>query len=74
MGVDEIMVVGGGEIYRALLPRADRVVLTEVDLAPEGDAAFPALDPTAWAEVSRDAPPRGPKDDASFVVKVFERL
>lgn len=73
MNVDEIMVVGGGEIYRALFSRADRVVLTEVELMPEGDAFFPPLDPGKWKEVSREAPARGPKDDARFVVKVLER-
>ena len=73
MGVDEIMVVGGGELYRATLARADRIVLTEVDLAPEGDAFFPALDSREWREVSRETPPRGEKDDASFVVRRLER-
>ena len=53
MGVDEIMVIGGGELYRATLDRADRIVLSEVDLAPQGDAFFPALDMRRWREVSR---------------------
>ena len=73
MGVDEIMVVGGAEIYAALMSRADRIVLSEVDLAPEGDAMFPPLDPARWKEVSRQTPERGPKDEAGFTVKVFER-
>ena len=73
MGVDEIMVVGGAEIYAALLPRADRIVLTEVDSAPEGDAFFPALDHKVWREVSQEKPARGPKDDTDFTIRVFER-
>ncbi len=73
MGVDEIMVIGGGELYRATLDRADRVVLSEVDLAPEGDAFFPQLDMTRWREVARKTPPRGEKDEADFVVRILER-
>ena len=72
MGVDEIMIVGGAEIYAALISRADRIVLTEVDLTPDGDAVFPQLD-GSWKEVSRETPERGPKDDAGYTVKVLER-
>ena len=71
MGVDEIMVVGGAEIYAALLPRADRIVLSEVDLAPEADAFFSA--PAGWREVSRERREPGPKDDAAFTIRVLER-
>jgi dihydrofolate reductase len=71
-GVDEACVIGGAQLYNALLPRADRVVLTEVDLAPEGDA-FLKLDLSGWREVSREDVPRGEKDDAAFTVRVLER-
>ena len=74
MGVDEIMVIGGGELYRATLDRADRIVLSEVDLAPEGDAFFPALDPGQWREVARETPPKSEKDDAAFIVRTLERV
>lgn len=73
MGVDEIMVIGGGELYRATLDRADRIVLSEVDLAPEGDAFFPELDMTRWREVARKTPPRAEKDEAAFTVRILER-
>src|SRR5690606_16521985 len=46
---DEIMIIGGGEIYAAALPRADRIYLTEVACAPkDGDAFFPDFDKPAW--------------------------
>ncbi|MEI2734597.1 MAG: dihydrofolate reductase [Rhodoblastus sp.] len=73
MGVDEIMVIGGGELYRATLDRADRIVLSEVDLAPEGDAFFPELDMSQWREVARKTPPRAEKDEAAFTVRILER-
>ena len=51
---------------------ADRIVLTEVNLAPEGDALL-ELDLSRWREVSREAVARGPNDDADFVVRLLER-
>jgi dihydrofolate reductase len=53
----EIIIFGGGEIYAAFLPRTDRIDLTEIDLAPEGDAKFPELNQAEWREVGRDNRP-----------------
>ncbi|KAA0695128.1 dihydrofolate reductase [Halopseudomonas laoshanensis] len=50
-GVDEIMVIGGENLYRQMLDRADRLYLTLVDAEPEGDAWFPAVDGAQWALV-----------------------
>ena len=47
---DEVMVLGGAEIYRLALPRATRIYLTRVHAAVEGDTYFPPLDPAAWRE------------------------
>lgn len=72
-GADEVCVIGGAQLYGAVLPQAERIVLTEVDLMPEGDARLD-LDLSRWREVSREAVPRGPNDDANFVVRVLERV
>jgi len=53
----EIIIFGGGEIYSAFLPRTDRIDLTEIDLSPDGDATFPALNPNQWQEVGREDHP-----------------
>ncbi len=71
-GVDEMCVIGGAQLYEATLPFADRIVLTEVNLEPQGDAHL-ALDLTQWREVSREHISRGEKDDADFVVRVLEK-
>ena len=47
-GVDEAMIIGGAEIYRETLPRADRVYLTRVLKDFDGDAWFPSLDESEW--------------------------
>jgi dihydrofolate reductase len=70
---DEIAVIGGGEIFTLLLPKADRIYLTEVDLEVEGDTKFPAIDPAQWKEVGRERFACGENDDAAFVVRTLDR-
>lgn len=50
---EEIMVMGGAQIYAQALPLASHLYLTEVDIEVEGDARFPALDMAEWEEVQR---------------------
>jgi dihydrofolate reductase len=71
-GASEICVIGGAQLYAETLPLADRIVLTEVDSEPEGDAYLPALG-AEWVEVSREDVAAGPNDDAAFCVRVMER-
>jgi dihydrofolate reductase len=49
----DVFVIGGAEIYRAALPLADRIELTEVQADFEGDAFF-TFDPSPWREVARE--------------------
>jgi dihydrofolate reductase len=52
--VETASVAGGATVYAALLPRADRLVITEVPGEPEGDTRFPEWDPESWVEVERE--------------------
>lgn len=52
--VPEVSVIGGAEIYALALPRASRILLTEVHAAPEGDAFMPPFSRDEWREVSRE--------------------
>jgi dihydrofolate reductase len=52
---DEAFVIGGAELYAAALPLATRAVVTEIDRDFDGDTRLPALDPTQWAEMSRES-------------------
>jgi len=72
-GVDEIMIIGGSDIFAAALPLADRLEITHVHASPEGDVKFPPIDPQLWHEVSRTEHAAGPQDDASFAVASYER-
>lgn len=49
---DEIMIIGGGELYRQALATSDRMILTEVDCEPEADTWFPEWESSGWREAS----------------------
>lgn len=53
-GADEVMVIGGEQLYRSLLPFARRLYLTEVDCEVQGDAWFPVLEAGEWRELERE--------------------
>lgn len=52
--LDEVIVMGGGQIYSALLPQADRLYLTRVLADVEGDAHFPQFDTHEWVEIANE--------------------
>lgn len=52
-GDGEVFIAGGGQIYAQTIEHAHRLVLTEIDLEPEGTTRFPHVDPERWQEVSR---------------------
>ena len=65
-GADEIMVIGGTEIFAQTMPLADRLEITEVHAKPAGDVFFPPIDRKHWRETARSRHPAGPKDEAAF--------
>jgi len=71
-GSAEVCVIGGAHLFEQTLPLADRIVLTEVQLEPEGETRL-TLDLSRWREVSREDVRAGPNDDADFVVRVLEK-
>jgi dihydrofolate reductase len=73
-GGDEIMVIGGGEIYRAAIARADRLYITHVAAEPAGETYFPPIDAAIWRVVSREPVPAGEKDSAATVFTVYDRI
>ncbi len=69
----ELMVIGGGELYRQALPLASRMVITTIDLEPECDTWFPAWDPTEWMLVSSEQVPAGPDNELAFEIAEWQR-
>ena len=72
-GADEVMVIGGAEVFRAALPHAGRIYWTEVHASPDGDVLFPDVDLSAWTEVEREELPRSEKDDVTATLRVLDR-
>jgi dihydrofolate reductase len=70
--VAEIAVIGGAEIFRQWLDRADRLEITEVHARPEGDTHF-EIDRAEWDEVERIRHPAGPHDSADYSYVTYRR-
>ncbi|MFV0622919.1 dihydrofolate reductase [Sphingomonas sp. ac-8] len=68
-GPGEVAVIGGAEVFALFLPQAERIELTEVHAAPEGDAVVPGFD--GWRETAReDFAAEGGRPAYSFVTLV----
>jgi dihydrofolate reductase len=72
-GSSELMVIGGAQIYRAALPIARRLYLTQVHAEVEGDAFLPDIDWKQWREVSRQHHSAGDTNPFDYSFVVFER-
>jgi dihydrofolate reductase len=72
-GVDEIAVIGGGVIFREMLPLADQIYLTRVHASPPGDVLFPELVALEWEEVVRQAFEAAEGDSAETTLITLRR-
>ncbi len=70
---EEIMIIGGADIFAAFLPLAGRIYWTEVGGRPAGDVVFPSFDRDAWTVASETPLPRGLKDEYACTLKVLQR-
>jgi dihydrofolate reductase len=73
-GGEEVVVIGGADIYRAALPHADRIYLTEVHASVEGDAVLPAIDWTRWREACREHHAAQTPNDYDYSFVCYERV
>nr|AOT83011.1 hypothetical protein [uncultured bacterium] len=70
----EWFVIGGAEIYRQLLPYADRLYITEIHEEFQGDAYFTDLKKEDWVEKSRDQHTKDDKNSYDYDFVVYERV
>lgn len=70
----EVFVIGGAEIYRLALPRADRLYLTLVHASVDGDTWFPAFDESEWMLEDERHHPADERHAHSFTFKSFRRV
>src|SRR5690349_8907937 len=72
-GVSEVSVIGGADIYRQALSRADIIYLTEVHAAFDGDVTFQTLSPDEWLETSRQPHPADERHACAFTFVTLQR-
>lgn len=63
---EDAFVVGGAQIYEAAMPHVTKLIISEMPMAPDGDAHFPTIDAATWREAQRD-----PRE--GFTVVTYER-
>lgn len=73
LGVDEVFVAGGGEIYRQAMPFADQLSVTHVAVKLDGDTFFPDIDPAIFEKIDENAVPAGEKDNYPVLFTTYLR-
>ncbi|MEP2668486.1 MAG: dihydrofolate reductase [Cyclobacteriaceae bacterium] len=69
----ELFVIGGAQIYKQSLERADYLYLTEINAEIEGDTYFPNFEPNDWEEVSRKHHGTDDRHRYSFDFVIYKR-
>ncbi|MGY6038493.1 type 3 dihydrofolate reductase [Aeromonas sp. AE23HZ002T15] len=72
-GVEELMVIGGGYLYGQLLPKADRLYLTRIELAVEGDTRFPAFSDAEWMRLESEPNEPDEKNPHPYCFEIWQR-
>ena len=70
---DEVMIIGGSQIYDLFLPKAGRIHITRVHAELVGDAYFPPLSAAEWSLLSSEAYPASDKNEFAFEFQTYER-
>ena len=70
---NELFIIGGGEIYRMGLSMADRIYLTEIDGAFDGQVTFPEFSSIEWSETSRMHHPADDRHQYAFDFVIYEK-
>lgn len=70
---NEVFVIGGEEIYRQALPKADRLYITEVHASPKADTFFPEFDERNFELVWTGDHKADPRNDFDWIFKIYER-
>jgi dihydrofolate reductase len=73
LGVDEVCVIGGGQIYAQVFDQADVLHVTQVEADVEGDTRFPTIDPAVFEKVVEEPIPQGEKDSHAMCLVTWRR-
>lgn len=70
----EAMVIGGGEIFKMIFDKAQRIYMTRVETEPEADTFFPAINPQLWRLVSQKNHEADEKNKFNYSFQTWERI
>jgi dihydrofolate reductase len=70
----EVMIIGGGALYEALLDTADMIYLTEIHADIQGDTWFPEINSSNWTEVSREPHAADERNSLDYSFVTLERV
>jgi len=71
---EEVIIMGGGQLYNMMLPKADRLYLTLIDAEIDGDTHFPDWSRMNWKEVSREHHEKDERHAFSFDFVTLEKV
>ena len=70
---EEIMIIGGSQVYELFFPQASRLYVTRVHAEIEGDVFFPEIDEGAWRLIDSEAHEANDSNQYAFDLKIYER-
>jgi dihydrofolate reductase len=70
---DEVMIIGGGQLYEQALPLAQRMVLTLIDIEPQADTWFPDWDENEWMQIAKTHFAADDNNDLSYRIVELKR-
>lgn len=73
-GHDEVMIIGGANVFKQFLPMANKMYLTIIDTSLDGDVYFPEWDPAEWQETNREPHKPDEKNVYSYTFVTLERI
>ncbi|MBI3627153.1 MAG: dihydrofolate reductase [Candidatus Sungbacteria bacterium] len=71
---DEVFIIGGAELYREALPRADKLYITHVEAYCEGDVKFSDWDKSAWKATHMESCPASEENEIRSRFEIYERV
>lgn len=68
-GLNELIILGGSEVYRQTIDMADRMILSHLEKDMEGESYFPPIDLSKWDVVHETSYPQSTENEVGFVVR-----
>jgi dihydrofolate reductase len=74
IGLDQLFIIGGGQIYQETINLCDVLEITEVDAKPDGDTLFPEINPEIWKEVDKESFLADEKNEYPYAFVRYEKI